>query len=597
MPCRLWCEKKKQNPSHPAQLCQPAGHGNSDIVAQFCPSRIELRARVAFEKILAMAKAGREPDSDSDFGCGSAPWSYGQFEKLLRAQVFILGRLLSELFLSSARDGLRRKQGKPPGRVRRRQFKGLFGTVTYWREGRRGHFPLDHLLGIAKGGFSHAVCLLACNLAVRVSYAGAGSVFGRFAGWSPDAGSIENMVLGVGANASSYMEESAPRRPGDKRQVLVIEIDGKAPPTATEEELEKRSAKAKARRAPGAANHQSGSGSGSGNASAKPCGCCCQRHRAKEKRLQAGKQEKVKPGESKQAGHEKAGKNGANADADVDDKEQSKSKNGRSATIVVTYVLEEGSDGLLHGPKDKRVWADFGPRVHMMQWALEEACRRGFDPQSEDIHLVMDGECCLRDGMRERFPNASMALDIRHAEEHLNAIAKLIYSKEEEKAVFVESYRAMLHEGKARQMTEDLQALVKDANKQKRRAGSDSEDGEYEPLDKEIAYFTKRLDMMDYGGLKEKDLVIASGQVEGAARHVVGDRMDCGGMRWVVERARVLLHLRCIEINGDWDKFDAWLLERTHKQLARGQIVKLTSKSPPPMPHSIDHSAETAEAA
>jgi hypothetical protein len=38
-------------------------------------------------------------------------------------------------------------------------------------------------------------------------------------------------------------------------------------------------------------------------------------------------------------------------------------------------------------------------------------------------------------------------------------------------------------------------------------------------LEKEIAYFTKRLDMMDYGKLKKKDLVIASGQVEGAVRY------------------------------------------------------------------------------
>ena len=65
--------------------------------------------------------------------------------------------------------------------------------------------------------------------------------------------------------------------------------------------------------------------------------------------------------------------------------------------------------------------------------------------------------------------------------------------------------------------------------------------------------------MMDYGNLKDKDLVIASGQVEGAARHLVGERMDCGGMRWKVERCRMLLQLRCIGINGEWDRFDDWL--------------------------------------
>ena len=510
--------------------------------------------------------------------------------------MLVLGRLLSELFLSSARDSLGKKQGKPRGRVRRRQFKGFFGTVTYWREGGCGHFPLDHLLGIAKGGFSHSVCLLACNLAVRVSYAAAGSIFERFAGWSPDAGSIENMVLGIGASAASYMEESAPRRHGDKRQVLVIEIDGKAPPTATEQELKKRSASAKAavaRKSQKKQNpdnnacrvdHTGKDKGGEGKESGTRKRCCCQRHRAKAIRQRARKKKqaaKVKANKQKPSNKEKG-------------KQDSKTKNGRSATLVVTYVLEEGPDGLLHGPKDKRVWADFGPRVNMMQWAKEEAQRRGFDPQSRDIHLVMDGEKCLRDGMIKRFPNATIALDIRHAEEHLHALGKLIHSASEHREAFVENYRAMLYEGEARKMTEELQGMIEDANKQKKKDGLDPDDGEYEQLEKEIAYFANRLDMMDYGKLKKKDLVIASGQVEGAARHLVGERMDCGGMRWKVERGRMILHLRCIEINGDWDKFDSWLSKKNHTHLAHGKVVRLTSTKPPPMPLSPTESSQAA---
>lgn len=67
-----------------------------------------------------------------------------------------------------------------------------------------------------------------------------------------------------------------------------------------------------------------------------------------------------------------------------------------------------------------------------------------------------------------------------------------------------------------------------------------------------------RLSMMDYQKLIEEDLVIATGIVEGAARYVVGERMDCSGMRWIPERAEALLRLRCIELNGDWDDFFEW---------------------------------------
>ena len=39
--------------------------------------------------------------------------------------------------------------------------------------------------------------------------------------------------------------------------------------------------------------------------------------------------------------------------------------------------------------------------------------------------------------------------------------------------------------------------------------------------------------------------------VEGAARYVVGERLDNSGMRWIEERAEAVLLLRCIEVNGD----------------------------------------------
>ena len=61
-----------------------------------------------------------------------------------------------------------------------------------------------------------------------------------------------------------------------------------------------------------------------------------------------------------------------------------------------------------------------------------------------------------------------------------------------------------------------------------------------------VGYLKPRLKMMRYREWISQDLVIASGQVEGAVRHVVGERMDCAGVRWIPQRAEALLHLRCI---------------------------------------------------
>ena len=46
--------------------------------------------------------------------------------------------------------------------------------------------------------------------------------------------------------------------------------------------------------------------------------------------------------------------------------------------------------------------------------------------------------------------------------------------------------------------------------------------------------------MMRYGEWIKQDLVIASGQVEGAVRYLVGERFDCAGMRWVKGKAEAL---------------------------------------------------------
>ena len=83
---------------------------------------------------------------------------------------------------------------------------------------------------------------------------------------------------------------------------------------------------------------------------------------------------------------------------------------------------------------------------------------------------------------------------------------------------------------------------------------------------------------MDYGRLRKEDLVIASGVVEGAARYVVGERLDNSGMRWIEERAEPMLLLRCIEVNGDWEAFMKWSQEQRTQELESGQTVQIRSK-------------------
>ena len=94
----------------------------------------------------------------------------------------------------------------------------------------------------------------------------------------------------------------------------------------------------------------------------------------------------------------------------------------------------------------------------------------------------------------------------------------------------------------------------------------------------------ERLSMMDYKKLIEEDLVIASGIVEGAARYVIGERMDCSGMRWIPERAEALLHLRCIEYHSEWESFFEWGYESWMEKMRQGEKVIVRKEQPDELP-------------
>ena len=60
---------------------------------------------------------------------------------------------------------------------------------------------------------------------------------------------------------------------------------------------------------------------------------------------------------------------------------------------------------------------------------------------------------------------------------------------------------------------------------------------------------------------------IASGVIEGACRHFVKDRMERSGMRWTIESAQAMLDVRSTYINGDWDAFMAYRIEKETQRL------------------------------
>ena len=467
--------------------------------------------------------------------------NFFSIEKMLQGQVSQLGCLFFQLILMSFHERLDYSEWLDRGNyylgnLVSRRIKTIYGEVRYWRtylllkgEKGGGFYPLDIAIGLTRDGFSPLVMNLAAKLATRVSFSVSVILFKYFYRWSPSSEAIEALVLGMGRDSSAYIEQvDAPEGDGE---ILVIEVDGKATPTAREEELEKRRGKRKKETS------------------------CCQRHRGKIKRGKRSKKKRRKKGD--------------------------KSKNGRSITLVVMYTLKKGDDGKLHGPLNKKVWGSYAPRKVMLNWARGQATKRGFPPDTNKrVHIVVDGEKCLYEGLSELFPHASFALDIRHLEEKIWKVGRLFHAEgSEELAQWVEAKVELLYTGRASDLVEELKKLKKTLSSRAKRDKS-----KREGLDKLIDYMEPRLSMMKYRKLIEEDLVIASGIVEGAARYVVGERMDCSGMRWIPERAEALLRLRCIELNGDWDSFFEWGYESWMEKMRQGEKVIVRKEQPDELP-------------
>jgi len=449
---------------------------------------------------------------------------------------------LIRLFLTARHERLDIQPHLRNGHLRKghsyakRTLETAYGKVTYGRHylssrrGGHGLFPLDVALGLTWDALSPWVMQWVARLATRMSFQASRMACKAVLHWAPATETIEQVVLGMGREAAPFMQQlPAPPKDGE---VLVIELDGKCPPTATAAELRKR----RGRRRP---RHE------------KACLCGCQRHRGQAKRARRGSKNRRKRGD--------------------------KSKNGKEVTVVVMYTLKRGADGKLHGPLNKKLYGTFAGRRSAAKWARAEATKRGFGPKTtRTVQVVLDGATGLRSAMEREFPKAIFTLDIWHAVERLWSVGRHVRKEgSEELKTWVKEMKRLLYAGKTKALVRRLGQLREATSR--RGPGTKAR---RQALEREMGYFSRRLDMMRYDVWRKQDLVIGSGQAEGAVRHLVGERLDCAGMRWVKEKAEALLHLRCIELNGDWERFAEWFQDKNHRSLRKGERRRVLTDKP-----------------
>src|SRR3954464_6725175 len=222
----------------------------------------------------------------------------------------------------------------------------------------------------------------------------------------------------------------------------------------------------------------------------------------------------------------------------------------RTADDVIDEVMRKEAGARRPRPQNKRVRAELlVGKVALFLWLADEVIRR--NPQGrKPVIFVSDGEQALHDRQGEYLPEGAICiLDLFHVLERLWKVAWCLFEEKSQKRAahqWVEERLKRLLEGKVESVIRGMryQATQHGLKGQKRKTVKDAAE-----------YLAGDRDRMRYDEYLAKGYPIGSGVVEGACRHLVKDRMERTGMRWLPSGAQAMLDLRATYLNGEWDAF------------------------------------------
>jgi hypothetical protein len=82
-----------------------------------------------------------------------------------------------------------------------------------------------------------------------------------------------------------------------------------------------------------------------------------------------------------------------------------------------------------------------------------------------------------------------------------------------------------------------------------------------------VRYLTSNAACLRYDQALTAGWPIATGVIEGACRHLIGDRLQITGARWGLAGAEAILKLRALISNGDLDPYWRYHLDREHRRI------------------------------
>ena len=225
-----------------------------------------------------------------------------------------------------------------------------------------------------------------------------------------------------------------------------------------------------------------------------------------------------------------------------------KSKNAKMAVVGVLYTLRRTPEGM-EGPINKRIYATFESHEELFIWLRREADKRGYG--KKPMVFLADGSEHIWRLQEKYFPAAEPCLDWYHLLEYLWAAGKRLHRNRSRVEQWIAAQKKWLRSGKVQAVISELQRALKETPK----TGPGNK-GKREQLEVTLGYIEQHRARLRYRELRERDLDIGSGAVEGAVRNLVRMRLDGPGMRWGRLRSEYILHLRCIYLNRQGAAFE-----------------------------------------
>ena len=156
--------------------------------------------------------------------------------------------------------------------------------------------------------------------------------------------------------------------------------------------------------------------------------------------------------------------------------------------------------------------------------------------------FIADGAKWIWKWVEAMYPESTQVLDFFHAKEHLCQWAGLAFKEEKQKQNWIHEQCMWLMNNKIERVIENISHIkiyTKKARQCKRSL---------------IEYYTENKERMRYKTYREKGLLIGSGPIEAAHRHVIQQRMKLSGQRWTKKGVQQIANLRVANKSNQWHK-------------------------------------------